>query len=110
MAASKVVKTLNPEMRQLTLEEVKAELPKTVVQIQRLRGVLKQFTVGSAGWTAVAKSHDALVRQARRYRNFINAHLRAEQAQAEFIRKMATGQIAMEVEQLIKMISELGEE
>ena len=107
MAASKVVKTLNPDMRELTLEEVKAEFPKTVRQINAQRSALQQLTPYSAGWMAVAKSHDALVKQARRYRNFINAHKRAEEAQAAFIRRMLSGEVAAEVEQLIKLLDEV---
>lgn len=107
MAASNV--TLNPGMRVLMLDEVKAELPRIIRQIQTLRRTLTQFSVGSAGWTAVAKSHDALVMQARRYKRFINAHIRAEQAQADFIRKMITGEVQAEVEQLIALIQALDE-
>jgi hypothetical protein len=103
----KATTTLNPEMRELTLDEVKAELPKTIRQIRSQKAALSQFTYGSAGWTAVAKSHDNLVLQARRFRSFINAHARAEQAQADFIRRMLSGEVAAEVEALIAELNAL---
>lgn len=110
MANAKIV--LNPDMRSLTIDQVKEELPKTVRQLTAQKAALSQFKEGSAGWLAVAKSHDALLMQGRRYQRFINAFNRAEYertrplTQAE-INYYANGGMIADLQKLMALIEAL---
>ena len=89
--------TLNPDMRVLTVEDAERELPKKIQYVKTVDAQLAQLAYGGPTWMALAKSRDAVAREANQYIRFMRRVQRERQLDAAMERRIAAAFGAVEV-------------